>query len=822
MAELRQLLTELASYDPILDVSITEDEVTRLMTETSMKTSDKDRLYSISSLLEGYSSVHPNYGRLAGRLLNYTREKYGLVSGKTFSQRMTLINTRDRKLSEGFLSFLNQYESDIDSAIVRQREYGYTYFATKTIEQIYLARDGTEPMEGIEDWYMRVAIQLAMSAPQERQLEECLDVYTNFSLRRMVMATPVNTNSGYEQPQLSSCFLTYVGDSIPEIYTAAKECAEIHSRMGGCAISIQDIRSQGAHIKTTGGDAAGMMAFASPFDLNSKIVVSGGRRSGTNAAYCEPHHPEIVDFLNMRTLRGDKEKQLRALFTGLMVSDTFMKRVERGDDWYLLDPSVYPGLSDLWGDEYEKRYGEYVQVAKELLDTDGKDIVHQFGYNMRVVTGNCAVMKAADVWHAIKVSISDSSTPYILSKDSINRSNQHSNRGTIKMSNMCTEILEYADDEETAVCTLGNLVLPSFLYMNDTGKLDYNHKSLHSASKRMCYNLNYVLDAQWLPNDRATRSSEGMRSIGIGIQGLADVFIAMGIEYGSEESKRLNRLIAETIHHGAMEASCELAAVDGAYPHFLTNGGSYLANGRFHHELRGYSGELAWDWEPLRGKPVRNSLMIAYAPTSTTSIVQECQESFQPVVSNMVARRTLTGDYVVVEPRLVEKLEELNLWNAVTRKSIIESGGSVAHLPIPDKLKSVFKTAYEIKQKHLIDMAVDRQYFVDQSQSLNLFNTQPDNVSSLLDSILMYGWKVGLKTMMYYFRSKPAADPLAISQYITKAEASVTESTPQEVVEESKTEIDSIRMSLSQPIPKSNTEAEDMICRREAGCVYCE
>lgn len=824
--DLHQLLEDLSARYSKISPRMDDSFLHYLVNETSSIPREKERLERIALEIAGKGALHSDYSLLAGRLIAYTRETYSGIRGKTFTERMEAIHQiheRDpsfkRKLSPDFLSFIRKNANAIDEAVDRTREYRYDYFAAKTAANVYLGNHNGEDTESIQDMHMRVAVAAAIASTGRRRedpLAHCLDIYRDASLHRYIHATPVNTNSGYDKAQLSSCFLSDVPDSIEGIYEAQGDCALIHSKMGGCAISVQGIRSQGAIVGSTGGKSAGMMQFLQGFDHTSKIVTAGGRRSGSNAAWCEPHHPDILDFLSCRTIHGSEKMKMRTIFLGVAVNDLFMQKVESDGDWYLLDPSVYPGLKLSHNRGYQDLYEKYSQQAEELLQKIGKTAMHGDQMYTHVV-GNCARIKAVYVWNAIKRSISDSGIPYIINKDAVNRKSNHSNRGCIFMSNLCCEIAEFCDEEETAVCTLGNLILPTFVVKNGT-YVDFDWKGLHSATKRLCRNLNSILDSQALPSKKARRSNDTMRSIGIGIQGLADVFISYGIPYSSRLAKELNRRIMETIHHAALEASCELAAETRPYPHWKTNGGSYLANGKFHHEIMNYNGELMWDWERLRediGKHgVANSLTVAIAPTSTTSIVCGNQESFQPILSNMIARRTLSGEFMVTEPSLIRELEKIGMWNEDTRQQIEMDRGSIKNLNVSDELKAIYRTAFEMSMKDIIDMAADREYFVDQSQSLNLFNTRPDQVSEMLDSTLMYAWKKGLNTLQYYFRSQAATKPLAMTFKTSEVRVSDPSSTGQrtttpelvKVVETCKEEV----------------EVEARVCRREAGCVWCE
>jgi ribonucleoside-diphosphate reductase subunit M1 len=788
------LLADLASLPPTLSTSLEG-----LSRWDGMGISLED----LAGELEGLSLLHPDYSKLGGRVMAYH------VNSKlpsTFTERMMAIRhlpeddgTTTRRLSPQFLCFISAFQDAINNAISYERDYTYSYVGWRTAIRVYLASHRGRVLESIQDFHMRVAIQHATGLTgrdSQDRLSWCIQEYHDLSTHRKIYATPICRNSGYREPQLSSCFLVHVPDSIEGIYKALGDCAKMHAMMGGCAINMNDVRSMGSSVRSTGGKSSGLISFARAFDHTSSIIESGGRRSGSNALWLEPHHPDILDVLTSRSLASTKTNEMRTLFQGLFLNDLFMARVESQKKWTLLDPSAYPGLSELWGTAFEGKYLEYESQAMTELEREGRDIQHEAsGVLLRAVPGRCASLDAIDLWNVIKDEISDASIPYLVAKDATNRANQHSNMGTVRQSNLCTEILQRSDEAHTAVCTLGNLILPS--YVKD-GRVDYSE--LHAVTKRMCIGLNSVLDSQSLPTPESTRSSEKARSIGIGIQGLANVMMKLGLPFDSPTARCINRRVSEVIYHAALEASSELAEDTAPYPYFRHEGGSYLSIPMFHWEIFGdqsgypYKDEMICDWERLRAHiaayGVANSLVTAYAPTSTTSLLEGNEESFQPLTSNLVSRTTLSGDYVMVQPLLCQLLEEKGLWNDETISTVIEDGGSVKRLPLDEAEKAIFRTAFEVSSKSVIEMSHDRQYFVDQGQSLNLFVPQDVDFSAFLDTAIFYGWKLGNKNLMYYARQEKRTEALYVNVRTTEK--------------------------------KEEDQPDGPVCRREEGCLFCE
>jgi ribonucleoside-diphosphate reductase alpha chain len=799
------ILSKLYEIHPKITVRVANEE--RLLADTKHLTNAKQRLDSIANIIEGSSVKHPGYGSLAGRLLAYSLDNHSKISSLTFSERMERIDripelsdNSSRRLSPEFLSFVREHRQYLDSYIDYNKNYDYDFFGLNTMFQVYLADYEGECCETAQDFHMRVAVQIAINATGRRsknKLEVCRLEYDDLSQHKKIYATPINRNSGYLNPQLSSCFLVDMDDSIKGIYGALRDCALMHAGMGGCAIAVHDMRASGSIVKSTGGDAAGMLAFCKNFDHTSSIVKAGGRRSGSNAAWYCPDHLDTLDMLTAKTLRG--QNKMRHLFQGLMMPDLFFERVLEDGDWYLFDPSSFPNLARVSNGKYRELYADYEDKAKKELAKKGVEFLHQSsGITMLMSMGRCARVRALEVWNCIKIAISEGSIPYLMGKDAINRRNQQDNLGPIVMSNLCTEILQFTDPNHTAVCTLGNVILPSFVkYKGDIPYFDY--EDLNAVVQRLCLGLNSVINGQVLPTEKATNSSKNLAAIGIGTQGLANAILAHNAPYASSRGRKLNREIAENVYYAALTASCELAEDTKPYTHYLTNGGSYLSKSLFHWEVdEPYKHDLTCDWETLRVRirlyGVANSLVTAYAPTSTTSIIEGNQESIQPITSNIVSRSTLSGDYIVVEPRLCAVLEKLGMWNEHTKNEIIRNRGSISTLNVSAELKELYATAYEISTKSQIEMNRDRDYFIDQGQSFNMFIPHNKDFSSFFDSAIMYAWKIGCKNLLYYARQQLSFEALLVNT--------------------------SVELSCNKKVDEEVKSPE--ICRRQPNCLICE
>jgi len=623
----------------------------------------------------------------------------------------------------------------VKDSIKTDRDFDFGYFGIKTLEKSYLQRVDGRLVETPQYMFMRVAIGI-----HGKDIPAVIETYDKMSQGMFIHATPTLFNAGTPRPQMSSCFLiASKEDSINGIYGTLTECAQISKWAGGIGMHIHDIRANKAKIRGTNGQSDGIIPMLRVFNATARYVNQAGRRKGSIAVYIEPWHADIMEFLELRLNQGDEEARCRDLFSALWIPDLFMKRVEENGNWSLFCPDKAKGLSDVYGEEFETLYTKY---EEEGLAT--------------------TTVPAADVWKAILKSQTETGTPYMLYKDSCNRKSNQKNLGTIKSSNLCTEIIEYTDADETSVCNLASIALPK--YVNKELKT-FDFDKLHEVTKVVTRNLNRVIDRNFYPVETAKRSNMRHRPIGLGVQGLADVFIMCGLPFDCDDSRTLNAHIFETIYHAALEASSELAETDGSYETFE---GSPASQGILQPDMwegkTKFSGRYDWDAmrERVKTKGLRNSLLLAPMPTASTAQILGNNECFEPYTTNIYLRRTLAGEFVVVNNHLVNALKERGLWSKEMKDLMVKAGGSVQNITdIPDDIKSLYKTVWEISQKVIIDMAADRNRFIDQSQSMNLFMESP--TMSKLSSMHMYAWKSGLKTGMYYLRSKAKARPIQFS-----------------------------------------------------------
>ena len=627
-----------------------------------------------------------------------------------------------------------EVSSKVKDDIKPERDYDFGYFGLKTLEKGYLQKIDGEIIETPQYMYMRVSIGI-----HGHDTERVLETYDALSKGLFIHATPTLFNAGTPRPQMSSCFLiANKEDSIDGIYDTVKECARISKWAGGIGLHIHDVRANKSHIRGTNGTSDGIIPMLRVYNSTARYVNQAGRRKGSIAVYLEPWHADILDFLEIRLNQGDEEARCRDLFSAMWIPDLFMKRVESGGNWSLFCPDVARGLSDVYGKEFEDLYEKY----------EAEGLARK-------------VVPASEVWKAIIKSQSETGTPYMLYKDACNEKSNHKHVGTIKSSNLCTEIIEYTDKDETAVCNLASIALPKYV---DVEKKEFNHEELHRVTKMVTRNLNKVIDKNFYPTENGERSNMRHRPIGIGVQGLADVFIMLRMSFGSEESRKLNRDIFETIYHAALESSCELAEMYGTYETFK---GSPFSQGILQFDMWDRDPKFSgrYDWNAMRElvkKGTRNSLLLAPMPTASTSQILGNNECFEPYTTNIYLRRTLAGEFVVVNKHLVNDLKERGLWSKEMKDLMVKAGGSVQNIiDIPDDLKELYKTVWEMSQKTIIDMAADRGVYIDQSQSMNLFVESP--TLSKLSSMHMYAWKTGLKTGMYYLRSKAKARPIQFS-----------------------------------------------------------
>ena len=582
---------------------------------------------------------------------------------------------------------------------------------------------------------MRVSIGI-----HGKDIPAVLDTYDKMSQGLFIHATPTLFNAGTPRPQMSSCFLiANKADSIDGIYGTLTECAQISKWAGGIGMHIHDIRGNKSRIRGTNGQSDGIIPMLRVFNATARYVNQAGRRKGSIAVYVEPWHADIMEFLELRLNQGDEEARCRDLFSAMWIPDLFMKRVEEGGKWYLFCPDKAPGLSNCYGEEFEALYTKYEEEG--LANT---------------------TVPAADVWKAILKSQTETGTPYMLYKDACNAKSNQKNLGVIKSSNLCTEIIEFTNKDETSVCNLASIALPK--YVNKETKT-FDHAKLHEVTKTVTKNLNRVIDRNFYPVDTARRSNMKHRPIGLGVQGLADVFILCGLPFDCEESRLMNAEIFETMYHAALEASSELAEVDGSYESF---DGSPTSQGVLQPDMwegeTKFSGRYDWNAmrERIKTKGLRNSLLMAPMPTASTAQILGNNECFEPYTTNIYLRRTLAGEFVVVNKHLVEDLKRVGLWSKEMKDLMVKAGGSIQNIvDIPEDIKKLYKTVWEISQKCIIDMAADRGRFIDQSQSMNLFVESP--TMSKLSSMHMYAWKAGLKTGMYYLRSKAKSRPIQFS-----------------------------------------------------------
>ncbi|WNB17672.1 ribonucleoside-diphosphate reductase subunit alpha [Marivirga arenosa] len=682
---------------------------------------------------------HPDYSKLSARIAISNLHK---TTSKSFSNTMKRLYTYvDPKtganaplLSKETYGIIKKHAAQLDSAIIYDRDFGYDFFGFKTLERSYLMKVDGKIVERPQHMLMRVAIGI-----HGEDIESAIKTYNLMSEKWFTHATPTLFNAGTPKPQLSSCFLlTIQEDSIDGIYDTLKQTAKISQSAGGIGLSIHNVRATGSYIKGTGGVSNGIVPMLRNFDMTARYVdQGGGKRKGSFAIYLEPWHADIFDFLNLKKNHGKEEMRARDLFYAMWMSDLFMKRVEANEEWTLFDPNECPGLDEAYGDDFEKLYEKYEREGK------GRKTV-----------------KAQELWFEILESQIETGTPYMLYKDAANKKSNQKNLGTIKSSNLCTEILEYTSKDEVAVCNLASIALPMFVQKDENGQNYFDHEKLYDITYTATINLNRVIDVNYYPVEEARTSNMRHRPIGLGVQGLADAFMLLRYPFDSEESRKLNKEIFETIYFAAMTASKDLAIKEGPYE---TYKGSPVSKGIFQFDMWGVTPSERWDWTTLKQEVkkngVRNSLLVAPMPTASTSQILGNNECFEPYTSNIYTRRTLSGEFVVVNKHLMHDLIERGLWNDNMKNKLIAANGSVQDIPeIPEDIKELYKTVWEISQKAIIDMAADRGAYICQSQSMNLFMQDPN--FGKMTSMHFYAWKKGLKTGMYYLRSKAATSAI--------------------------------------------------------------
>jgi ribonucleoside-diphosphate reductase alpha chain len=723
-------------------------------------TSELDSL--AAEVAASMTTRHPDYAQLAARIAVSNLHKN---TEKSFSETMTLlhdyINPKTGQhsplIADDVYEIIQKNAAMLDSTLIYDRDFSYDYFGFKTLERSYLLRLDGKIAERPQHMIMRVAIGI-----HKEDIESAVETYQLMSKKYFTHATPTLFNAGTPKPQMSSCFLlTMKDDSIDGIYDTLKQCAKISQSAGGIGLSIHNVRATGSYIRGTNGTSNGIVPMLRVYNDTARYVdQGGGKRKGSFAIYMEPWHADVFDFLDLKKNHGKEEMRARDLFYAMWTPDLFMKRVKEDAEWTLMCPHECPGLSDSYGEEFEKLYTRYEEEGK------GRRTV-----------------KARDLWAKITESQIETGTPYMLYKDAANSKSNQKNLGTIRSSNLCTEIIEYTAPDEVAVCNLASLALPMFI---EDGKFD--HDKLFDVTYKVTKNLNRIIDRNYYPVPEARNSNMRHRPIGLGVQGLADTFIKLRLPFTSEEARNLNKDIFETIYYASLTASKDEAIAEGTYESYE---GSPISQGVFQFNMWGVKEDSLsgrWDWNTLREEivkhGVRNSLLLAPMPTASTSQILGNNECFEPYTSNIYTRRVLSGEFIVVNKHLLVDLVDLGLWNEDLKQEIIRANGSIQHIDtIPDNLKEIYKTVWEMSMKDIIDMSAERGYFIDQSQSLNLF-MENANIGKLT-SMHFYAWEKGLKTGMYYLRTKAASDAIKFTvQKQSKGELEpVTESSQTESIQ---------------------------------------
>lgn len=679
--------------------------------------------------------THPDYAQLASRIAVSNLHK---ATKKSFTETMQdlheyvdpITGENASLIAEDVWEIIEKNSELLDSSIIYDRDFNYDFFGFKTLERSYLLKIDGNIAERPQQMLMRVAVGI-----HKDDMESAIETYNMMSEGWFTHATPTLFNAGTPKPQMSSCFLlTMKEDSISGIYDTLKQCAKISQNAGGIGLAIHDIRATGSYIKGTNGTSNGIVPMLRVFNDTARYVdQGGGKRKGSFAIYIEPWHADVFDFLELRKNHGKEEQRARDLFYALWTPDLFMKRVEENGDWTLMCPNECPGLTDSWGEEFEALYTKY--------EAEGK---------------GRKTIKAQDLWFKILESQVETGTPYMLYKDAANGKSNQQNLGTIRSSNLCTEIIEYTSHDEVAVCNLASIAVPKFVKEDRS----FDHDKLFEVTYRVTRNLNRVIDRNYYPIPEARNSNMRHRPIGLGVQGLADAFILMRFPFDSEEARQLNKDVFETIYYAACTASKDMAKEDGAYETFE---GSPASQGKLQFDMWGVTPSDRWEWDILKAEikehGMRNSLLMAPMPTASTAQILGNNECFEPYTSNIYTRRTLSGEFIVVNKHLLRDLTKLGLWDDDMKNRLIAANGSVQNIPeIPENLKVLYRTAWEIPQRAILDMAADRGAYICQSQSLNVFMENVNN--SKLTSMHFYAWKKGLKTGMYYLRTKAATDAI--------------------------------------------------------------
>lgn len=768
------------SLSPLVDVIDVAKKVVEGIYD-GVSTSELDSLAAETAA--SLTTKHPDYALLASRIAVSNLHKNTV---KSFSGTMRKLHRymdsatgkETPLIADDIMRVIEANEEILDSTIIYDRDFGFDYFGFKTLEKSYLLRMNGKVAERPQHMYMRVAIGI-----HKDDIESVIKTYNMMSEHWFTHATPTLFNAGTPKPQMSSCFLlTMQDDSIDGIYDTLKQTAKISQSAGGIGLAIHNVRATGSYIGGTNGTSNGLVPMLRVFNDTARYVdQGGGKRKGAFAIYLEPWHADVFDFLDLRKNHGKEELRARDLFYALWICDLFMKRVEADGEWSLFCPNEALGLHECHGEEFEKLYTQYEEEGRARK-----------------------TIKAQELWFAILESQIETGTPYLLYKDAANTKSNQQNLGTIKSSNLCTEIIEYTNVDEVAVCNLASIALPRFV---NEGEFDFD--GLYDITYQVTKNLNKIIDNNYYPVAEARNSNLRHRPIGLGVQGLADVFILLRLPFESDMAKVLNKNIFETIYFAAMTASKDLAKEQGTYE---TYEGSPISKGQFQFDLWGITPSDRHDWDALRKEilrsGVRNSLLVAPMPTASTSQIFGNNECFEPYTSNIYTRRVLSGEFIIVNKHLLKDLVELGLWSNNMKNQIINNNGSVQNIEeIPDDIKALYKTVWEIKQRNIIDMAADRGAYICQSQSLNLFVDNP--TTAKLTSMHFYAWKKGLKTGMYYLRTQAAAQAVKFT-----------------IEKQANNDIEPV-------IPKYNSEQKDnnvayteidftaSSCNMEDGCISC-
>ncbi|XP_072118539.1 ribonucleoside-diphosphate reductase large subunit isoform X2 [Mobula birostris] len=701
------------------------------------------------------TTKHPDYAILAARIAvsnlhKETKKVFSDVMEDLYNYVNSLTNNHSPMISKETFDIVLENKDRLNSAIIYDRDFSYNFFGFKTLERSYLLKINGKVAERPQHMLMRVSVGI-----HKNDIDAAIETYNLLSEKWFTHASPTLFNAGTNRPQLSSCFLLSMrDDSIEGIYDTLKQCALISKSAGGIGVSVSCIRATGSYIAGTNGSSNGLVPMLRVYNNTARYVDQGGnKRPGAFAIYLEPWHMDVFDFLDLKKNTGKEEQRARDLFYALWIPDLFMRRVENNQDWSLMCPHDCPGLDEVWGEEFEALYERYEKEGRARK-----------------------VVKAQQLWYAIIESQTETGTPYMLYKDACNRKSNQQNLGTIKCSNLCTEIVEYTSLNEVAVCNLASVALNMYVTADRT----YDFNKLADVTRVAVRNLNKIIEVNYYPVPEAELSNKTHRPIGVGVQGLADAFILMRYPFESEEAQQLNFEIFETIYYAALDASCELAKELGPYGSYE---GCPVSKGILQYDMWNVTPTDRWDWKGLKERiakyGVRNSLLIAPMPTASTAQILGNNESMEPYTSNIYTRRVLSGEFQIVNPHLLKDLTERGLWNEDMKNQIIAQNGSIQNIEaIPADLKSLYKTVWEISQKVIIKMAADRGAFIDQSQSLNIHVAEPNY--GKLTSMHFYGWKQGLKTGMYYLRTRPAANPIQFTLNKEKLRDSAAASTEKE------------------------------------------